>query len=162
MKMFYDLLRTIHFKMCLNSKARIKVKGFARKGRGTNIFNPTRGEYGRNFYIGRYSTIECDTLIGNNVIIGNQVALVASNDHGYDQVDIPMREINKSRSKEPVTDMITIEDDVWLGHVSIIVGKVHIAKGCVIAAGAVLTKSTEQYGIYAGVPAKKIGSRRDQ
>lgn len=34
-----------------------------------------------------------------------------------------------------------------------------VAEGCVIAAGAVVTKSTEAYGIYAGCPAVKITAR---
>lgn len=34
-----------------------------------------------------------------------------------------------------------------------------IAEGCVIGGGAVVTKSTEPYGIYAGVPAKCLKSR---
>lgn len=157
----YNFLRTLHFKLGLNSKARIKIHGNARKGRGTFIYNPTLGEYGDNFYIGRYSTIECDVVIGDNVIIGNMVALVGSNDHGYDQIQIPMREISNSRMSEPQTNLITIDEDVWLAHGCVVVGEVHIARGCVIGAGAVLTRSTEEFGIYAGVPAKKIGSRLD-
>ena len=38
---------------------------------------------------------------------------------------------------------------------------VHIARGCIIAAGAIVTKDTEAYTIYAGVPAKKIRPRFD-
>ena len=44
----------------------------------------------------------------------------------------------------------------WLGLGSVILPKVNIAEGCVIAAGAVVTKSTEPNGLYAGVPAKRI------
>ena len=36
---------------------------------------------------------------------------------------------------------------------------VTIAKGCVIGANAVVTKDTEPFGIYVGVPAKKIKNR---
>lgn len=42
---------------------------------------------------------------------------------------------------------------------TIILSNVKISKGCVIAAGSILTKSTEPYGIYAGVPAKRIKNR---
>jgi acetyltransferase-like isoleucine patch superfamily enzyme len=56
-------------------------------------------------------------------------------------------------------DGIVIDDDVWIGaHASVLDG-VRIARGCVIGAGAVVTKSTEPYGVYAGVPAKPIGER---
>ena len=36
---------------------------------------------------------------------------------------------------------------------------VTIKKGCVIGAGAVVAKDTNEYEIYAGIPAKKIGER---
>lgn len=155
----YNFLRTLHFKLGLNSKARIKIHGNARKGRGTYIYNPTHGEYGDNFYIGRYSTIECDAIIGDNVIIGNNVGLVASNDHGFEQSELPMRKINRAHQEPPITDLINIEKDVWIGHGATVVGSLSIAQGSVIAAGAVLTKSTEPYSIYAGVPAVKVRSR---
>jgi len=36
---------------------------------------------------------------------------------------------------------------------------VKIRRGCVIAAGTVVKKSTDEYCIYAGIPAVKIGER---
>jgi len=36
---------------------------------------------------------------------------------------------------------------------------VHIGKGAVVAAGAVVTKDVEPYTVVAGVPAQKIGTR---
>lgn len=39
----------------------------------------------------------------------------------------------------------------------VVIGKIEISSGCVIGAGAVVTKSTEPNSVYAGVPAKKIG-----
>ena len=53
----------------------------------------------------------------------------------------------------------TIGHDCWLGAHSIIMCGVNIADGCIIAAGAVVTKDTEPYCIYGGVPAKKIKER---
>ena len=38
-------------------------------------------------------------------------------------------------------------------------GGVTIGDGCVIAAGAVVTKDTESYCMYAGIPAVKIKQR---
>ena len=51
---------------------------------------------------------------------------------------------------------IVIEDDVWIGSGVKILDGVVIGKGCVIGANAVVTKSTESYGVYVGVPAHKI------
>ncbi len=41
----------------------------------------------------------------------------------------------------------------------VVIGNVEIASGCVIGAGAVVTKSTEPNSIYVGVPARKIKER---
>jgi maltose O-acetyltransferase len=53
-----------------------------------------------------------------------------------------------------------IEDDVWLGLRVIVMPGVRIRTGCIIAAGGVVTKDTEPYGIYGGVPAKLIKKRK--
>ena len=37
-----------------------------------------------------------------------------------------------------------------------------IAKGCVIAANAVITKDTKPMGVYGGVPAQLMWDRREQ
>ena len=39
---------------------------------------------------------------------------------------------------------------------------VTVRKGCVIAAGAVLTHSTNEYEVWGGVPAKKIKDRGEK
>ena len=52
-------------------------------------------------------------------------------------------------------------NDCWIGSNVTIVAGVKIPDGCVIAAGAVVTKSiTEPYSIVGGVPAKVIGQRK--
>lgn len=55
---------------------------------------------------------------------------------------------------------ITIADDVWLGANATVVQGVTIATGCILGANGVLTRDTEPYGIYAGVPARRIADRR--
>lgn len=40
-----------------------------------------------------------------------------------------------------------------------ILSGVTLGMGCVIGAGSVVTKSTEPWGIYVGVPARKVGER---
>lgn len=51
---------------------------------------------------------------------------------------------------------IIIEDGCWIGARSTILPGVVIKKGCIIAAGSVVTKDCEPNGLYAGVPAKRI------
>lgn len=54
---------------------------------------------------------------------------------------------------------VYIENRAWVGPRVILLPKVNVAEGCVICAGAVLSKNTDSYGVYGGVPAKKIGER---
>ena len=54
---------------------------------------------------------------------------------------------------------IIIEDDVWIGYGATIMSGVHIGKGAVIAANAVVTKNVPAYAIVAGIPAKLVRYR---
>jgi acetyltransferase-like isoleucine patch superfamily enzyme len=54
---------------------------------------------------------------------------------------------------------VIIGDRAWISSRTVIIPNTHIGTGSVIAAGAVVTKDTEPYSIYGGVPAIKIGDR---
>jgi acetyltransferase-like isoleucine patch superfamily enzyme len=120
---------------------------------------------GDNFYIGKYSIIECDATIGNNVIFANHVSLIGRYDHHYQQIGIPTRLASQIRDKDynwkGLDSKIIIEDDVWVGLGSIILSGVTIGTGSIIAAGSVVTKDVEPFSIYGGNPAKKIKNRFD-
>ena len=55
---------------------------------------------------------------------------------------------------------ITLHDDCWIGANATLLPGVEIGRCCVVGAGAVVTANTDDYGIYAGVPARKIGDVR--
>lgn len=55
---------------------------------------------------------------------------------------------------------IMIGNDVWIGYGAQIMPGIHIGDGAVIGAGAIVTKDCDAYGVYVGVPAKKIKSRK--
>lgn len=118
---------------------------------------------GDNFYIGKDSQIETDCVIGNNVIFANKVAIVGRYDHHFQKPGVPIRMAPRIMDAhydwKGLNQLTTIEDDVWVGYGSIIMGGIKISKGCIIAAGSVVTKSTEPYYIYAGNPAKKLKPR---
>lgn len=54
---------------------------------------------------------------------------------------------------------VIIEDFVWLSGRVIVLPDITVAEGTVVAAGAVVTRSTEPFSIVGGIPAKKIGER---
>ncbi|MFS4491361.1 acyltransferase [Maribacter sp. 2308TA10-17] len=134
---------------------------------GLSVYMWARDELkiGDNFYMGRDSQIETDCIIGDNVMIGNKVGLVGKYDHNYQKTGVPMRLAPKIRDEDydwkGLNQRTIIEDDVWIGYGSIIMSGVTLKKGCIIAAGSVVTKDTEAYTIFGGNPAKKIADRFD-
>lgn len=54
---------------------------------------------------------------------------------------------------------IIIEEDVWIGSNSCILSGVKLGRGCIVAAGSVVTKDVPAYSIVGGVPAKVIKKR---
>ena len=54
---------------------------------------------------------------------------------------------------------IVVEDDVWIGYGATILSGVHIGRGAVIAAGAVVTKDVDAYAIVGGIPARILRYR---
>jgi len=138
-------------------------------------------QIGNNLSLGRYSIIDCagtlsdvgisltigdnvgindycyiavrgDVVIGNDVIIGPGVYIFSEN-HNYDNPNLPIR-------KQGVTKRLTkIGNDVWIGAKACIMPGVAIGSGSIVAAGAVVTKDTEENSIVAGNPAKIIKYR---
>jgi acetyltransferase-like isoleucine patch superfamily enzyme len=91
--------------------------------------------------------IGADTLLAANCYIGGGGYLVRG------RTDIPM-------SVQPRAQRgVVIEDDCWLGAGVTVIDGVHIGRGSVIGAGAVVTRDVAPYSIMAGVPARCIGSR---
>lgn len=116
--------------------------------------------YGGSIKIGNHSSINPYTMIygQGNITIGDYVRIAAHcvlipSNHVFSDVSKPIYQ------QGLVNRGIVVEDDVWIGCGVRVLDGVTIAQGCVIGAGSVVTKSTEPYGIYVGIPAKKIKSR---
>lgn len=90
--------------------------------------------------------------IGARVSIGPGSAFYPY-DHGMDP-DRPIREQGLRSDGD-----IVVESDVWIGTAAIVLSGVHIGRGAVIGAGAVVTADVPEQAIVAGVPAKVIGRR---
>lgn len=99
-----------------------------------------------------------DIIIGNSVIFSED-SLVYTHSHYTNKNDTIVNQTKKHGVK---INSLIIEDDVFIGARAIILSSVtKIPKGTMIAAGAVLIKNPiGEYGIYGGVPAKKIGERK--
>ncbi len=110
--------------------------------------------YGFNISIGdncyfNFNLTILDTYqvnIGSNVFIGPNV-VISPVTHPKD----PSKRLCLTGKR------IVIEDDVWIGAGATILPGVTLKKGTIVGAGAVVNKSTSEFEIIAGVPAKKIG-----
>lgn len=70
-----------------------------------------------------------------------------------------MADVTDEEKDEDEDQDVIIEKDVWIGANVTILKGVTVAEGCVIGAGTVLTKSTHPYGIYVGVPGRRVSER---
>ena len=83
--------------------------------------------------------------IGRNCLIGNY-ALIMDGDY-HDLHD---------RKKEGSASPIVIEDDVWIGARAIVLKGVHIGRGAVVAAGALVTGDVPARTVVGSAPAQVI------
>ena len=116
------------------------------------VFGPLL-EIDENSGVGINCEVYGPVKIGKNVMMGPEVVIYTSG-HRHDRVDIPMM-LQGDDEVRPVT----IGSDVWIGRRAIILPGVNIGDGCIIGAGAVITKDVPPYSIAAGVPAKVVKSR---
>lgn len=133
----------------------------SRLGYGSYVVD---GSYLAKTEVGRYCSIGAyvRTAVGNHPIrrcVSTSPSLFSTepaNGLSY-YIDNNVSEYLFSNEKEGYC--VTIENDVWIGTGVVLLSGVTIHNGAVIGAGSVVTKDAEPYGIYAGNPAKKIGSR---
>ena len=93
--------------------------------------------------------ISDDLIIAEEIAIGPN-CVIYTHDHDYTKHD-------KAAWKGGVVkNKVSIKSGAWIGSNVTILPGVQIAERSVIAAGGVVTKSTESNCIYGGIPAKKI------
>lgn len=98
-------------------------------------------------FIGMSNVLIGPLEIGNNVITAQHVVMSGLN-HGYQSVDLPIKEQPCTKAK------INIGDDCWIGANAVITAGVTIGKHVVVAAGSVVTRSVPDYCIVGGNPAR--------
>jgi len=126
-------------------------------GRGVNIGSGAhipfhKVEIGKNSSIGQCARLGA-VRIGDNVMMGPDVIILSRN-HIFGNRLVPMGEQGATEDNP-----VVISDDVWIAARAIILPGVHIGKGAIVAAGAVVSKDVPEYAIVAGNPARVIKHR---
>ena len=120
---------------------------------------------GGNIQVGHYTAFNLGVHInasgGGNIIIGSHCPIgpgvvMRTANHRFSNKDINIQE-----QGHDVADII-IEDNCWIGANVVILGGVHIGRGSIIGAGAVVTKNIPAMAVAVGVPAKVIKYREEE
>lgn len=151
MNMIYNYIPTFYLKNGFLSFLRIVI------GRNSYIHSPVLLYRYANLIIGNNTVINhscyldnrAKILIGNNVSIAHNVKIYTC---GHD-VQTPFFDL--------LCKDVIIEDYVVIFANVLIMPGVTISQGSVLYPGCVVTKNTEPYGIYGGVPARLIGKRNN-
>jgi acetyltransferase-like isoleucine patch superfamily enzyme len=143
---FYNSLRIFCLRRIMHVGYGCRVMRNVYIGSGKNI------SIGNNCRINENVRLD-NVKIGNHVMIARDTVFLGKT-HESSEIDVPMEQQGNRVMSQSVVD-----DNVWIGIRSIILPSLHIKKGCIIGAGSVLTKNTEENCVYAGVPAKLIKSR---
>lgn len=162
----------------------IKSLGFKSYGgnlkisRFANFYTPSTIEIGHNVRIDDFCVLSGNIKIGSNIHISAYCALYGA--FGITMCDntglSPRATIFSSMDDfsgdfliGPIHDKteiniqggtVVLEEYVQIGSGSILFPKVRVSKGSVVGAMSLVNKSLDEWGIYAGIPVKRIKERR--
>jgi acetyltransferase-like isoleucine patch superfamily enzyme len=151
--------RTIGRRVTIRQGFRFKRKLIIKIGDDSKInehvsFTGKQLTIGRNSRVLSRTSIDCTggVLIGSNTQIGRRNEIY-SHKHLIGKKDVPVLQ-----SPEEMAPVSIGDDVMFFSNVKLMPG-VQVADGVVALNGAVLTKDAQAYGIYGGLPAKKVGQR---
>lgn len=133
----------------------MKRNGFIRLPYNTDIWSPHKDIcFGNRVQLGQHCIINCDIQFGDDILCAHNVVFTGRDDHTYNIPGTTMWDAQRGDSAKTY-----VGNDIWIGQSAIIMGGVHLGDGCIIAAGAVVTKDVPPCEIWGGNPAKKIKDR---
>jgi acetyltransferase-like isoleucine patch superfamily enzyme len=152
------VLRLVHY----YGYSHVRERGRMQVGAGTGIAPNVSLRNGKRIWIGAASHIgeRCCLWAGDStarILIGDHVSLapevfITASDYRF-VAGQPFREQPK-RERD-----IVIGNDVWLGTRVVVTAGVTIGDGCIVGAGAVVTRDLPAGAIAVGVPARVVSQR---
>jgi acetyltransferase-like isoleucine patch superfamily enzyme len=109
----------------------------------------SRSVFGHHVTIGVRDSVR----IGSDCLIAEMVS-IRDHDHGFYDLARPMWK------QAPLTAPIDIGDDVWIGSKATITRGVHIGRGAIVGANAVVVHDVPAGAIVGGIPARIIREER--
>jgi len=115
------------------------------------LVHSAKARIGENVYIGPYCSLG-EVTLENDVLLSTGVSVInGPRQHGLDRLDVPIRE-------QPGQWIpIRIGPDTWIGERAVVMADV--GAGCVVGAGAVVTRPIPDGAVAVGVPARVIRYR---
>lgn len=140
-----------HVRMFLLRKKGATIAKNVSIWRGVEIRNPQGLVIGPGCAIGPGVTLDArkGLKIGKNVTIAKD-AIVWTLHHDMNSKDF-----------HTIGGETIIEDYAWICSRSVLLPGVRVGRGAVIASGAILSKNADDCSVMGGVPAKKIGERKE-
>ncbi len=113
--------------------------------------------------IGRRATLQDLCKVLGDVKIGAYSTLasnvfVSSGTHTY-SAEPHLLVKHQDRLLPVASNPVSIGEDTWIGNNVFIKAGVSVGRGCVIGANSVVLKDLAPYGVFGGVPAKKLKDR---
>ncbi len=120
-------------------------------GEGFALFPPLYTDFGKNITVGKRVFINAGCcfqdqggiVIGDDCLIGHQVVFATLNH---------VAEVANRADMIPAP--IRVGNSVWIGSHATILAGVTLGDGCIVAAGAVVTKDVPAKAVVGGVPAR--------
>ena len=114
-------------------------------------------QIGQRSWIGEYNSLRAcgggNIEIGADCLISQFCSLIGGNHAAAASRPIAQQGIDPARVG------VTLHDDVWLGAGTTILPGVVIGRGAIVGANSVVNCHIPEYEIWAGSPARRIGSR---
>ena len=154
--LFFVLLKIVGFIPSQHFRKLVYRAAGMRLGRKVVIYGCSEFRAPQRISIGK------NTIIGDHAVLDGRGGITIGENVNFSTgVWVWTRQHLKNDIAFGIEDgPVIIEDYAWISCRSVLLPGVRIGKGAIVCAGAVVTKDVMPFDIVGGVPAKKIGERR--